>query len=36
VRSKLFGYFIRADWAWGISNGEIQKIMFYLSLSLDF
>lgn len=36
VRSKLFGYFIRADWAWGISNGEIQKMMFYLSLSLDF
>ena len=21
---------------WGISNGEIQKMMFYLSLSLDF
>ncbi|MBR5982400.1 MAG: hypothetical protein IK025_01590 [Bacteroidales bacterium] len=36
VRSKLFGYFIRADWAWGINNGEIQKMMFYLSLSLDF
>ena len=36
VRTKLFGYFIRADWAWGINNGEIQKMMFYLSLSLDF
>lgn len=36
VRSKLFGYFVRADWAWGISNGELQKMMFYLSLSLDF
>ena len=36
VRSKLLGYFIRADWAWGINNGEIQKMMFYLSLSLDF
>ena len=36
VRSKLFGYFIRADWAWGINNGEIQKMMFYLSLNLDF
>lgn len=36
VRSKLFGYFVRADWAWGINNGEIQKMMFYLSLSLDF
>ncbi|MBO7571892.1 MAG: hypothetical protein J6T48_07030 [Bacteroidales bacterium] len=36
IRSKLFGYFIRADWAWGINNGEIQKPMFYLSLNLDF
>ncbi|MBQ1730653.1 MAG: hypothetical protein II037_00415 [Bacteroidales bacterium] len=36
VRSKLFAYFVRADWAWGINNGEIQKMMFYLSLSLDF
>ncbi len=36
VRSKLFGYFIRADFAWGIDNGKIQKMMFYLSLNLDF
>ena len=36
VRTKLFGYFIRADWAWGINNGDIQKMMFYLSLNLDF
>jgi len=36
LRSKLFGYFIRTDWAWGIDNGKIQKMMFYLSLSLDF
>ena len=36
IRSKLLGYFVRADWAWGINNGEIQKMMFYLSLSLDF
>lgn len=36
VRSKLLGYFIRADWAWGIDNGKVQKPMFYLSLSLDF
>jgi len=36
VRSKLLGYFIRADWAWGIdSNIQLPKI-FYLSLSLDF
>ena len=36
VRSKLFGYFIRADWAWGIENNVIQPRMFYLSLSTDF
>jgi len=36
MRSKVFGYFIRADWAWGIDNNVIQPRMFYLSLSLDF
>ena len=36
LRSKIFGYFIRADWAWGIENNVIQPKMFYLSLSLDF
>ncbi len=36
VRSKLFGYFIRADWAWGIENNVIQPRMFYISLSTDF
>jgi len=36
VRSKLFGYFIRADWAWGIENNVIQPRIFYLSLSTDF
>lgn len=46
-RSRLLGYFIRADWAWGIENGQIlpkngdpnnrnKPTMFYLSLSLDF
>lgn len=36
LRSSLFGYFVRADWAWGIEEREIQKRIFYLSLSLDF
>jgi len=37
LRSKLFGYYVRADWAWGIENGYIhKKSIFYLSLSLDF
>ncbi|MBN2747139.1 MAG: hypothetical protein JXR34_10475 [Bacteroidales bacterium] len=36
LRSRIFGYFVRADWAWGIQNGYRQKAQFYLSLSLDF
>jgi len=35
-RSTLLGYFVRADWAWGVEN-QIAKDrpIFYLSLSLD-
>jgi hypothetical protein len=36
VRSKVFGYFIRLDWAWGIDNNIILPRQFYLSLNLDF
>ena len=36
LRSRLFGYFVRADYAWGIADGQIQLPIFYLSLSLDF
>jgi hypothetical protein len=36
VRAQLFGYFIRADWAWGIENRYILPRIFYLSFSLDF
>ena len=36
LRSRLFGYFVRADWAWGIDTNIILPRMFYLSLSLDF
>jgi hypothetical protein len=36
LRTKLFGYFIRADWAWGIENNQRLPGIFYLSLSLDF
>ncbi|MBN1950408.1 MAG: PD40 domain-containing protein [Bacteroidales bacterium] len=35
-RSKLFGYFVRLDWAWGIENRQVLPRMFYFSLSLDF
>lgn len=36
LRSKVLGYFLRADWAWGINGNIIQPRMFYLSLSTDF
>ena len=36
LRSTLFGYFLRADWAWGIEDKVIQPRIFYISLSLDF
>lgn len=37
VRSKILGYFIRLDWAWGIENGHVlEDHIFYLSLNLDF
>jgi hypothetical protein len=36
VRSRLLGYFIRADWAWGVEDRIIQPRIFYLSLSTDF
>ncbi len=35
IRSRLYGYFIRIDWAYGKDYGETNK-MVYLSLSLDF
>jgi hypothetical protein len=36
VRSRLLGYFVRLDWAWGIENYVLLPRIFYLSLSLDF
>lgn len=36
VRSQLFGYFIRLDWAWGIENMQVLPRVFYFSLALDF
>jgi len=36
LRSRLFGYFIRTDWAWGVEDGQVQPNIFYFSLSLDF
>jgi len=36
ARTRLFGYFLRADLAWGVEDGVIKAPIFYFSLSLDF
>ncbi len=36
LRTRLLGYFIRADWAWGVENRDIQPSRFYFSFGLDF
>jgi hypothetical protein len=36
LRSRILGYFARADWAWGMQDGEVLPRKFYFSLSLDF
>lgn len=36
VRSRLLGYFVRLDWAWGVEDGVILPAEFYISLSTDF
>ena len=35
LRTRLLGYFVRADWAWGIDDGVVQPRVFHFSLSLD-
>lgn len=36
LRTTLLGYFVRADWGWGIENGDVsKKSLFMFSLSLD-
>ncbi len=36
LRSRVLGYFMRGDLAWGVEDGHIYKPVFYFSLSLDF
>ena len=36
LRSRILGYFVRADFAWGVDDGVVQPMVFYLSLNLDF
>ena len=35
LRTRLLGYFVRADWAWGVDDGVRLPGEFYFSLSLD-
>jgi hypothetical protein len=36
VRSKLFGYYVKLDHAWGFEGGVTYQNLTYLSLGLDF
>jgi len=36
ARTRLFGYFLRGDLAWGVEDGRVGRPIFYFSLSLDF
>lgn len=36
LRTRLLGYFIKADYAWGLMDGIRLKPVFYLSLNTDF
>lgn len=36
ARTRILGYFLRADVAWGVEDRQIYEPVFYLSLSLDF
>lgn len=36
LRTQIFGYFIKFDYAWGIETGAFQKPVYYLSLGQDF
>ncbi|MBK9737311.1 MAG: hypothetical protein IPO92_21110 [Saprospiraceae bacterium] len=36
LRTQLLGYFVKADYAWGIETRAIQKPVLYLSFGMDF
>jgi hypothetical protein len=36
LRSRVLGYFVRADWSWGVDDGMVLDRVFHLSLSMDF
>ncbi len=36
LRTSLFGYFVKLDYAWGVETRIVQKPRLYLSFGLDF
>ena len=36
IRTVLFGYFVRLDYAWGLETRQVQDPRLYLSIGLDF
>lgn len=36
ARTRIFGYFLRGDVAWGVEDRRVLPAKFYISLSLDF
>ena len=36
LRAKLWGYFVRLDYAWGVEDRRVQRPITHLSLGLDF
>ncbi len=36
LRTMLFGYFIRADYGWGVETKQVLKPKFHLALGMDF
>ena len=36
VRTRLMGYWVRADWGYGVDDGRFQRRVFNFSFSLDF
>ncbi|MEO1259873.1 MAG: hypothetical protein AAFZ15_13860 [Bacteroidota bacterium] len=36
IRTLLFGYFVRLDYAWGVETREVQDPRLYFSIGMDF
>lgn len=36
VRTSIFGYFLKLDYAWGIENGHVSSPILYFSMGYDF